>query len=150
MPEAQSGTDTAGGVRGARICGESLLQQWVRDGTLIPSTELDSSWGVSRQALDQAVERGELFSLKIAGRRYYVAQLRDITREQASEVCRALGALSPGEKLTFWLREHGGLQGRTAVAAIHGGQLGRVAQLARAWSAERAGPVGEPASDARA
>lgn len=73
-PAAQSGTDTAGGVRGARVRGENLLQQWVRDGTLIPSTELVRSWGVSRQALDQAVERGELFSLKIAGRRYYLAQ----------------------------------------------------------------------------
>jgi hypothetical protein len=99
---APSGTDTAaGGLHGARARGENLLQRWVRDGTLIPSAGLGNSWGISRQALDQAVERGELFSLKIASRRYYLAQLRDITREQATEVCRALGRLSPSEKLTF-------------------------------------------------
>lgn len=145
---AQPSTDTAGGLQGARARGESLLQRWVRDGTLIPSAGLSSSWGVSRQALDQAVERGELFSLKIASRRYYLAQLRDVTREQAAEVCRALGILSPGEKLTFWLREHGGLQGRTPVTAIHEGRLDRVAQLAQAWADERVGASGDPASDA--
>jgi hypothetical protein len=138
-----------GGVEGARARGERLLQLWVRDGTLIPSTELSSGWGVSRQALDQAVERGELFSLKIAGRRYYLAQLRDITREQAAQVCRALAILSPSEKLTFWLREHGGLRGRTPVAAIHGGQLGRVVQLAQGWANERTGSGGDSAGNAR-
>jgi hypothetical protein len=147
---ARTGTDTVGGVRGARLRGEHLQQQWVRDGTVIPSAELGRSWGVSRQALDQAVKRGELFSLKVASRRYYLAQLRDITREHASEVCRALGAVSPAEKLTFWLRGHGGLQGGTPVAAIHEGQLARVVQLARAWADERVGPAGEPGSDARA
>jgi hypothetical protein len=146
---SQSGTDTAGGLHGARARGENLLQQWVRDGTLIPSVEFGSSWGVSRQALDQAVERGELFSLKIASRRYYLAQLRDITREQAAEVCRALGNLSPSEKLTFWLREHGGLQGRCPVAAIHDGQLARVVQLARAWADERMDSGSDSAGDAR-
>lgn len=146
---APSGTDTAGGLHGARARGENLLQQWVRDGTLIPSAGLGSSWGVSRQALDQAVERGDLFSLKIASRRYYLAQLRDITREQAAEVCRALGKLSPSEKLTFWLREHGGLQGRSAVAAIHDGQLARVVQLARAWADERMDSGSDSAGDAR-
>jgi hypothetical protein len=146
---AQSGRDTAGGLHGARVRGENLLQQWVRDGTLIPSAGLGSSWGVSRQALDQAVERGELFSLKIASRRYYLAQLRDITREQAAEVCRALGKLSPSEKLTFWLREHGGLQGRSAVTAIHDGQLARVVQLARAWGDERMDSGSDSAGDAR-
>ena len=147
---APSGPDTgAGGLHGARARGENLLQQWVRDGTLIPSAGLGSSWGVSRQALDQAVERGDLFSLKIASRRYYLAQLRDITREQAAEVCRALGKLSPSEKLTFWLREHGGLQGRSAVAAIHDGQLARVVQLAHAWADERMNSGSDSAGDAR-
>lgn len=147
---APCGTDTAaGGLLGARARGENLLQRWVRDGTLIPSAGLGSSWGISRQALDQAVERGELFSLKIASRRYYLAQLRDITREQAAEVCRALGKLSPSEKLTFWLREHGGLQGRSAVAAIHDGQLARVVQLARAWTDERMDSGSDSAGDAR-
>jgi hypothetical protein len=146
---APSGTDTAGGLHGARARGENLLQQWVRDGTLIRSAGLGSSWGISRQALDQAVERGELFSLKIASRRYYLAQLRDITREQAAEVCRALGKLSPSEKLTFWLREHGGLPGKTPVAAIHDGQLARVVQLARAWADERMDSGSDLAGDAR-
>jgi hypothetical protein len=145
-----SGTDTAtGGLHGARARGENLLQRWVRDGTLIPSAGLGSSWGISRQALDQAVERGELFSLKIASRRYYLAQLRDITREQTAQVCRALGKLSPSEKLTFWLREHGGLQGRSAVVAIHDGQLARVVQLARAWTDERVDSGSDSAGDAR-
>jgi hypothetical protein len=146
---APSSTETAAGLHGARARGENLLQRWVRDGTLISSAGLGSSWGISRQALDQAVERGELFSLKIAARRYYLAQLRDITREQAAEVCRALGKLSPSEKLTFWLREHGGLQGRTPVAAIHDGQLARVVQLALAWIDERMDSGSDSAGDAR-
>lgn len=140
----------SGGVAGAVARGEKLLQGWVQDGTLIPSAALSSSWGITRQALDQTVERGELFSLKIAGRRYYLSELRDITREQAAEVCCALGKLSPSEKLMFWLHAHGGLQGRTPVVAIQAGQLARTVQLAQAWARERMEPDADSGNDARA
>lgn len=139
----------SGGVAGAVARGEMLLKGWVQDGTLIPTAALGSSWGITRQALDQAVERGELFSLKIAGRRYYLAELRDITREQAAQVCCALGKLSPSEKLMFWLHAHGGLQGRTPVVAIQAGQLARTVQLAQAWASERTHPDADSGNDAR-
>lgn len=139
----------SGGVAGAVARGEKLLQGWVQDGILIPSAALGSSWGITRQALDQAVERGELFSLKIAGRRYYLTELRDITREQTAQVCCALGKLSPSEKLMFWLHAHGGLQGSTPVVAIQAGQLARTVQLAQAWALEHTQPDTDSGNDAR-
>ena len=146
---AAAAPQASGGVAGAVARGEMLLKGWVQDGTLIPTAALGSSWGITRQALDQAVERGELFSLKIAGRRYYLAELRDITREQAALVCCALGKLSPSEKLMFWLHAHGGLQGRTPVVAIQAGQLARTVQLAQAWARERTHPDADSGNDAR-
>lgn len=125
-----------GGLEGALQRGEALKAQWVRDGVLVPSTVLAEAWGVTPQALQQATVRGELFSLKVAGKTYYLGLLRGEDRAVVAQVCRALGAVEPSGQLIFWMRKHGGLAGKTVAEALAGGKLPRVLQLAQAWADE--------------
>jgi hypothetical protein len=126
------------GLQGALLQGEALKAQWVRDGTLVPSGAMSQAWGITPQALQQAVARGELFSMKMAGKTYYLAALRSLDREVTGMVCRALGNVEPSGQLVFWLRTHGALAGKTVPQALARGQLRRVLHLARAWADEHA------------
>ncbi len=125
-----------GGLQGALQQGEALKAQWVRDGTLVPSAAMSQAWGVTPQALQQSVARGDLFAMKLAGKTYYLAALRRLDREAAGKVCRALGNVEPSGKLIFWLRTHGALAGKTVPEALAAGKLNRVLQLAQAWADE--------------
>jgi hypothetical protein len=124
------------GLQGALQQGEALKTRWVRDGTLVPSAALSQAWGVTPQALQQSVARGDLFAMKVAGKTYYLATLRSVDREAAGKVCRALGKVEPSGKLIFWLRTHGALAGKTVPEALAAGKLHRVLQLAQAWADE--------------
>jgi HPt (histidine-containing phosphotransfer) domain-containing protein len=118
---------------------ESRRVAWTKDGSLVKTQELAKKWGRTRQALDQAVERGELFNLKIGSRRWYPAVFARLTAEDVRQVNLALSSSSPVSKFVFWNRSHGGLGGKTVESAIRGGQLARVIELAEAWADERGG-----------
>ncbi len=117
--------------------GEELLAEWTRDGTLVKSTELAKRWGRTRQALDQACDRQELFRVKVGNRQWYPVVFLRLTADQVKKVSLALGAGDPSSMLMFCLRKHGGLGGRTIADAITAGELKRVVELAREWSRER-------------
>lgn len=134
-----------GGLSGATARGQAALAGWVADGTLVPTSDFSNGWGLSRQALDQAAARGELFSIKFGNKRLYARALLGLNRADVAKVCLALGKAEPSEMLVFWLRQHGALEGRTAVQAVAQGETERVAELAAAWAEER-GLVHEPAS----
>lgn len=126
----------ASGFRAAVARGQEAVARWVEDGTLMSSPEFAHSWGISRQALDQAVKRGELFSMKLGNKRFYPREFLRLERPIVARVCKALGEASAVEKLIFWLRKHGGLGGASAVDAAANGKVERVAQLAQAWADE--------------
>ena len=127
---------TVSGLGAAALRGQEAVARWIEEGTLMASAEFAQAWGISRQALDQAVERGELFSMKLGNKRFYPRELLRLDRPTVARVCKALGEASAAEKLVFWLRQHGGLGGVSAVDAAAGGQVDRVAQLAQAWTEE--------------
>ena len=127
---------TVSGLGAAALRGQEAVARWIEEGTLMASAEFAQAWGMSRQALDQAVERGELFSMKLGNKRFYPRELLRLDRPTVARVCKALGEASAAEKLVFWLRQHGGLGGVSAVDAAAGGQADRVAQLAQAWAEE--------------
>ena len=127
-----------GGLAGAVARGEAARVQWVKDGLVVPADRLAQAWGLTRQALAPAADRGEIFSVKVGNRLYYPQAFLALDRETVATICRALGALSSSEKLMFWLREHGSLAGKRVDAAMESGvTLAKVERLAAAWARER-------------
>lgn len=127
-----------GGLAGATARGEAARVQWVKDGLVVSGEQLAHSWGLTRQALAPAAERGEVFAVKIGNRLYYPQAFLDLDRETVATVCRALGDLGASEKLMFWLREHGALGGRGIAVALDAGvAVAKVERLAAAWARER-------------
>jgi hypothetical protein len=128
----------AGGLLGAAARGEAARVHWVKDGLVVPGEQLAQAWGLTRQALAPAAERGEVFSVKVSNRLYYPQMFMDMDRGSVAAVCRALGDLSSSEKLMFLLRGHGALAGKTVGAALEAGlSLTKVERLAGAWARER-------------
>lgn len=138
-----STTDTlrsqaTGGLAGATARGEAARVQWIKDGVVVPGAQLAQAWGLTRQALAPAADRGEVFAVKIGNRLYYPQAFLGMDREAVAAICRALGNLGASEKLMFWLREHGALAGRSVAAALEAGAaLAKVERLAAAWARER-------------
>lgn len=112
--------------------------KWTQDGTLVEAKRLAESWGVTPQALGAAVRRGELFTLKVSNRLYYPGVFQLMDRAPVAKICTALGDLSPSEKMIFWMREHGGLAGRSVRDALESHfSVERIVELAEAWAEER-------------
>jgi hypothetical protein len=127
-----------GGLAGAVARGEAARVQWVQDGLVVPGEQLAQAWGVTRQALAPAAERGEVFAVKVVNRLYYPQAFLALERATVASLCRALGELSASEKLLFWLRPHGALAGRSVAAALDAGTpLAKLQRLAAAWARER-------------
>jgi hypothetical protein len=129
---------TSGGLAGATARGEAARVQWVKEGLVVPGEQLAQAWGLTRQALAPAADRGEVFAVKIGNRLYYPQAFLALDREAVAKVCRALGDIGASEKLMFWLREHGALGGKGVAAALDAGvALAKVERLATAWVRER-------------
>lgn len=127
-----------GGLAGATARGEAARVQWVKDGLVVPGEQLANAWGLTRQALAPAAERGDVFAVKIGNRLYYPQSFQVLDREAVAVVCRALGDLDSSEKLMFWLRAHGALAGKSVAAALEAEvAVAKVERLAAAWARER-------------
>lgn len=127
-----------GGLAGAAARGEAARVQWVKGGLVVPGEQLARAWGLTRQALAPAADRGEVFAVKVGNRLYYPQAFLAMDREAVAAICHALGDLGASEKLMFWLREHGALAGKSVAAALEAGTaLARVQRLAAAWARER-------------
>jgi len=127
-----------GGLAGASARGEAARVQWVNEGLVVPGEQLANAWGLTRQALAPAAERGDVFAVKVGNRLYYPQSFLVLDREAVAVVCRALGDLASSEKLMFWLRAHGALAGRSVSAALEAGvAVAKVERLAAAWARER-------------
>lgn len=135
---AGRGAGELGGLAGAQARGEAARVQWVNDGVVVPGEKLARAWGLTRQALAPAAERGEIFAVKVGNRLYYPQSFEVLDREAVAGVCRALGDLGSSEKLVFWLRPHGALAGKSVAAALDAGvPVAKVERLAAEWARER-------------
>lgn len=117
--------------------GEARRVAWVRDGLVIPSSTLAEAWGRTRQALDQACARGELFAVKVGKNKYYPADFVELNADAIKWVSQALRGDDSVAKFIFWTRKHGGLGGRTIAQALKAGEVARATELALGWSDER-------------
>ena len=137
-PKDTQQDQAAAGLAGAALRGEATRVQWVKDGLVVPGEQLAKAWGLTRQALAPAADRGEIFGVKVGNRLYYPQAFLGIERETVAVICRALGGIGASEKLMFWLRDHGALSGKSVVAALEAGlALTHVERLAAAWARER-------------
>ena len=128
----------SGGLAGATARGEAARVQWVKDGLVVPGEQLAQAWGLTRQALAPAADRGEVFAVNIGNRLYYPQAFLGLDRETVAAGCRALGNLGASEKLMFWLREHGALGGKGVAVALEAGvAVAKVERLAAAGARER-------------
>lgn len=120
---------------------EMVRRRWVEDRVLVPAAEFVHAWGLTRQALDQARERGDLVGLKVANRWYYPAEFLDLTAEDVASVCRALVDVDPISCIIFLQRPHADLNDQTLAQAIRVDGLPTVLQAVEAFADEQAGVV---------
>jgi hypothetical protein len=114
--------------------GEARLVRWTQDGTLVGGATVETAWGVKRQTVDAARERGEIFSVWVKGKHWYPGETLKFERSSFAAINHALGNVAPSSKLLFLLRTHGALGGQTPADAVADGKLADVLRLATAWA----------------
>lgn len=117
---------------------ERVKAGWIQDGLLVGSVAFGLSWSRTRQALEQACDRGELFSLKIGNRRWYPASLMGLSAEDVKTVCQLLRGVDPVSQFIFWERKHGSLAGQTLPQALQAGKTAAVLRTAEVFASEHA------------
>ena len=118
---------------------ETVKAGWIRDGLLVGSAAFGLAWSRTRQALEQACDRGELFSLKIGNKRWYAAGLMGLAAEDVKAVCLLLRGVDPVSQFIFWERPHGALAGQTLPQALRAGKRAAVLRTAEVFASEHAG-----------
>jgi hypothetical protein len=117
---------------------ERVKAGWIQAGLLVGSAAFGLSWSRTRQALEQACDRGELFSLKIGNKRWYPASLMDLNLEDVKSVCLLLRGVDPVSQFIFWERKHGSLAGQTLPQALQAGKTAAVLRTAEVFASEHA------------
>ena len=117
---------------------ERVKAGWIQGGLLVGSVAFGLSWSRTRQALEQACGRGELFSLKIGNKRWYPASLMNLTVEDVKAVCLLLRGVDPVSQFIFWERKHGSLAGQTLPQALQAGKTAAVLRTAEVFASEHA------------
>jgi len=117
---------------------ERVKAGWIQDSLLAGSVAFGTSWSRTRQALEQACDRGELFSLKIGNKRWYPASFMDLAVEDVKAVCLLLRRVDPVSQFIFWERKHGALAGQTLPEALQAGKTAAVLRAAEVFAGEHA------------
>jgi hypothetical protein len=115
---------------------ERVKRGWIQDGLLVGSAAFGLSWSRTRQALDQACDRGELFSLKIGNKRWYPTSLMGLSAEAVKAVCLLLRGVDPVSQFIFWECKHGSLAGQTLPQALRAGKTAAVLRTAEVFASE--------------
>lgn len=113
--------------------GASTLNRWTQDGTLIATRQLAKAWGQDLQAVQAAVQRGELFEVWVDEAPYCPAAFVALGIEATAMVCQTLSGLTASAKLVFLMRGHDALNGQTVLQALKSGtRMDRIEELASA------------------
>lgn len=113
--------------------GEQRLVRWIEDGVLVEVRALQDGWQITREDVEGAERRGELFSLWIRNQSWYPSAFLDFTPSELARITRALGDADPADKLLFLLHKHGGLGGKRPADAMADRRIDDVLRLASAW-----------------
>lgn len=127
----------AGGLKEATARGEQAKLDWTKDGTLLTPEAFAQRRQVPVEGLVDAEASGQLFSMHVDGRPYYLAELLKFAPADAATLCAALGTEDGASKMIFLLRRHGMLGGRTVAEAVDSGEMHEALNAAQAWRERR-------------
>lgn len=119
---------------------QRFLIALTQDGSLVSAQRLVDAWQMQRQALEQRVDKGQLFKLKIKNRNWYPGVMQTLLPDTVAAVCQAFGPAPAIDHLLFWIRRHGALQGKTVAEMLSTeGEAGlkTVIALAQAMAPQR-------------
>ena len=124
----------SGVLEAAQRRGELLLTQLVATGQLVPSGALTKALGITRQALNKAVQARRIFALERGGENYYPAFYADpaLERRRVEIIAKRLGDASGWDKWLFFTTPKASLGRRTPVLAMIKGEYDRVLRAASA------------------
>lgn len=97
---------------------QRFLIALTQDGSLVSAQRLVDAWQMQRQALEQRVDKGQLFKLKIKNRNWYLGAMQTLLPDTVAAVCQALAPAPAIDHLLFWIRRHGALQGKTVAEML--------------------------------
>ena len=108
----------------------------VSRGELLSSEELARRIGLTRQAVNKAVQAGRMFSLEVGAERFVPAFFADpqVDRRTLERISTALGDIPGWSKWQFFTSAKGSLEGRTPLDALKSGSIERVERAARAFA----------------
>lgn len=115
---------------------EQSLRARIERGELVAAEDLAKAWSQTRQSLEQACDRGNLFHVYIDGHWWYLADLLPLNATDVARVCQELKGGDDVANLLFWEERHGGLGAKTIAQALQAGQVARAAEIARAEALE--------------
>lgn len=103
---------------------------------VLPSSELTSRLGITRQALNKAVHAHRIFSIEQSGVIYYPAFYADphLDRAKLERVTKALGHLNGWDKWQFFTRPKASLGDLSPLAALRDGRFAQVLTAAAAFT----------------
>jgi hypothetical protein len=114
----------------------TLVSDLVRVGRLLSETVFIERTGWTQRSLSKALADNRVFVLESEGARYFPAFYAGerYDRKQLGAVCKALGDVTPGGKLQFFLTAKGSLNRRTPLEALASGDVATVLAIARAFA----------------
>jgi len=126
------GQDTTGIMIQAKADALSARRKELENKAIIPSGELTEKLGITRQALNKAVQANRIFCVEVGGENYYPAFYGDpdLERRQAEKTAKALGNLLGWQKWQFFTTPKASLDGLTPIEALKKGQVERVIKAA--------------------
>lgn len=109
----------------------------IATGQLIGVDAFVGRLGCTRQALDDEIAARRIFFVEHDGSRYFpafYAETERYDRRRIEKVSEAMGNLSGGAKLLFFLTRRGSLAGATPLDALAAGMFAKVLDVAEAFA----------------
>ena len=125
---------------------DAVKADWIRERLVIAGEELEQAWVCSRQTLEQACERGNLFKLRISGTDWYPAAFATLSCVDVRAVCDSLRGQDPITAFIFWHAKHGSLRGMTLPEALRRGERQAVIHSSQTFASQYVDANLEPRS----
>lgn len=115
---------------------ESYHHRLVADGEVLPLPIVAAALGLSREALEQRLREGRMFSVRVGSEEYCPAFFLDksLDRSQLEDVCLILRYLHDWSKWQFFSQPKASLSGITPVQALLQGSFEAVKESAGAFA----------------
>jgi hypothetical protein len=120
----------------ARRQAQQVRSELIASKALMPSAQMTEALGVTRQALNKALQANRIFTVEQSGENYYPAFFSDpeLDRRKLEQVAKSLGEVGGWSKWQFFTTPKGSLGGLTPLDALKKGRYAAVLSAADAFS----------------